>query len=329
MNKIKVGLFFGGVDRERDISKRSADFVRQHLDPEKYIVQNIEILPNETFLLNGAPADIDKICLQIDIALLALHGLFGEDGTMQRILDEYSVPYTGSDALAASVSFSKFLTKQVFEKFGIKTPPYKRIKKEQLASDVEIRKQAKEMFLNLPQPCVVKPSSSGSSVGVSLCGSIEEIHKGLKEASQIGSDVIVEEYIEGCEVTVGVIDHFRGQDIYILPAVEIVPAQDSKFFDFDTKYYNRATEICPAVLDQKVKDELSGIAGKVHSTLHLKDYSRTDFIIHPKRGIFALEVNALPGLSETCLFPRELASVGISMGDFLDDLIEKNYTPRV
>jgi len=324
MTKIRVGLFFGGVDQEREVSRESAVTVRAHLDQTKYEVVNIEILSEEKFMLNGTETSFDDVCEYIDIAVLALHGLFGEDGTLQRLLDEHLIPHTGSDALASAVSFSKLLTKEVFERFDIKTPVYEKVTRDECATKTACKKKAGELFMSFPQPCVVKPTAAGSSLGVSICNTIDEINQGLYKAFEIGDKVVVEEYISGCEATVGVIDDFRDQDIYALPAVEIIPPVEKGFFDFETKYNGTTQEICPAVLSDKVAKELGDIASKVHKTLHLKDYSRTDFIIHPTRGIFALEVNTLPGMSAESLFPKELKAVGVSISDFLDHIIQRN-----
>ncbi len=324
MKKTRVGLFYGGVDQEREVSKKSAQTVRTNLDTAKYEVVSVEILPEETFAIAGKEMPFEKICSNIDIAVLALHGLFGEDGTLQRLLDENMVPHTGSDALASAVSFSKLLTKDVFERFNIKTPAYTKATRDECPNKTACKIKAGEIFMSFPQPCVVKPTSAGSSLGVSICNSVVEITEGLHNAFQIGDKVVIEEFISGCEATVGVIDEFRDQDVYALPAVEIVPPVNKEFFDFETKYDGTTQEICPAVLSEDVAQELGDIATKVHKTLHLKDYSRTDFIIHPTRGIFALEVNTLPGLSAESLFPKELNAVGILMEEFLDHIIQRN-----
>ena len=324
MTKIRVGLFFGGVDQEREVSKKSASTVRRNLNKDTYQVVNIEILPGETFVIRGKELEFDEVCSRIDIAVLALHGLFGEDGTLQRLLDEHMVPHTGSDALASAISFSKLLTKEVFERFSIKTPAYTKATKEECPNKTACKAKAGELFMTFPQPCVVKPTSAGSSLGVSICSTAAEIAEGLHKAFQIGDKVVIEEFISGCEYTVGVIDDFRGQEIYPLPAVEIIPPVDKDFFDFETKYDGTTQEICPAVLSDKIAKELGNIASKVHKALHLKDYSRTDFIIHPTRGIFALEVNTLPGMSSESLFPKELKAVGIPMSEFLDHIITRN-----
>ncbi len=326
MNKIRVGLFFGGVDQEREVSKKSAQTVRANLDKNKYEVVQVEILPGEVFVIMGEKLLFEEVCQRIDIAVLALHGLFGEDGTLQMLLDENMVPHTGSDALSSAVSFSKILTKEVFERFSIKTPAYVNVLRDECENKTACVVKAGEIFTSFPQPCVVKPTSAGSSLGVSICNSKAEIAEGLHKAFQIGDKVVVEEYISGCEATVGVIDDFRDQDVYSLPAVEIIPPV-GRFYDDETKYDGSTRKVCPAQFPDKLNKDLADIATKVHKTLHLKDYSRTDFIIHPTRGIFALEVNTLPGLSSESLFPKELKTVGISMKEFLDHIIERNINP--
>lgn len=324
MKKITVGLFFGGVDNEQDVSRESAQTVSRHLDADHYQTMMIKITPTEQFMVDGVLVDPAELFPTLDIALLALHGAFGEDGTIQRLLDEYSVPYTGSDALASAVSFSKVLTKQVFDKFDIQTPTYLSIKKDQIATSKQLVAQTQEIFASIPQPCVIKPATTGSSIGVSVCNTVQEIQMGLENASTYADVLLAEEYITGCETTVGILEDFREESVYALPAVEIVSTNDRKIYDYKMKYGESSEEICPAVLEPAVRDELAEITKHIHTSLHLKDYSRTDFIIHPSRGIFALEVNALPALGEGRLFHQELEAIGVSMTEFLEHIITRN-----
>jgi D-alanine-D-alanine ligase len=169
-------------------------------------------------------------------------------------------------------------------------------------------------------PVVVKPASSGSSVGITLVQDIKDLAAALLDAAKHSNEVIIEEYIKGTEATVGVIEGFRGEELYALPAVEIRSKTD--FFDFAAKYEGKSEEIVPAPFSKKIKDELADLARRVHKAVGLRHYSRSDFIIHPKRGIYVLEVNTLPGLTNESLVPKSLRAVGSDTHELIDHLIE-------
>jgi len=324
MKKTRVGLFYGGVDAEREVSIKSADTIRKSLDTSKYEVFNIEILSNGTYLFEGQPAEFGACVNDIDIALLALHGSFGEDGKLQRKLDEHSIPYTGSDSLSSAVAFSKLLTKQVFEKFSIKTPAYIVVEKSDCLSEIALANKAGEVFTSFPQPCVVKPTTAGSSLGVSVCGTKAEIEKGLQEAFQYGEKVLVEEYITGREEVISIVEELRDQDMYVLPPIEIAYPSGKKVFDFESKYNFPFKETPLTVFDEDLMARLSQEAVRAYEVLRLDDYSKIDIIIHQTRGIFVLEANTLPALIPGAPFTKGLDAVGVSISDFLDHLIFRN-----
>jgi D-alanine-D-alanine ligase len=165
----------------------------------------------------------------------------------------------------------------------------------------------------------VKPATSGSSVGISIVKEFPDLEKALIEASRHSDDVLLEEYIKGKESTVGVIENFRGEKIYALPPVEIRPK--TGFFDFQAKYQGKSEEIVPAPFDKELTRQLCDLAKKVHEVMGLKQYSRTDFIIHERRGVYVLEVNTLPGLTNESLIPKSLRAVGSDTHELVDHLI--------
>jgi D-alanine-D-alanine ligase len=169
-------------------------------------------------------------------------------------------------------------------------------------------------------PAVVKPTSSGSSVGVSLVKYYDELPAALGEAAKYDDSVIIEEYIPGIEATCGVVEGFRGQELYALPPVEIRPA--TEFFDYEAKYKGKSQEIVPATFSEKFKLEIEELARKIHRALGLRHYSRSDFIIHPRRGIYVLEVNTLPGLTEESLLPKALRAVGSDTNELIGHVLE-------
>jgi D-alanine-D-alanine ligase len=200
-------------------------------------------------------------------------------------------------------------------KAGIKTPYFKVV-----SPSATLEKDLLDVFRSLPPTTVVKPYNSGSSLGISLSNTFEELKRGVAKAFEYAPKVLVEEFIGGKEGTLAVIDHFRGKEHYPLFPVEIRPRGKS-FFDFEAKYSGMSDEIVPGNFS---KDEVAQIQEAVlntHRTLGLRHYSRTDFIIHPKRGVFILETNTLPGLTETSLFPKSLSAVGLSLPGFLEHVI--------
>jgi D-alanine-D-alanine ligase len=288
------------------------------LGVSQYGILSIEITPEEHWLRHRQEVDPDQALLWADYAWIAGHGTYMEDGTLQRILDDHRVPYNGSDAMSSRIAFSKAATKELLEKHNIKTPIYERYN----LKDTTDKALAERIFHDVPQPCIVKPNRGGSSFGISIAYTFDDIKAVISYARQADiEEILVEEYVGACEATVGVIENFRDTEVYALPAVEIVPAKE--FFDYEAKYEGAVEEICPAQFSDETKRELERLAVEVHQLLELDDYSRTDFIIHPTRGIFVLEVNTLPGMTETSLFPQELEAVGMSLADFYDHVISR------
>jgi D-alanine-D-alanine ligase len=168
---------------------------------------------------------------------------------------------------------------------------------------------------------VVKPVSAGSSVGITVVRTFFDLESALASALEHSDSVIIEEFIEGREATCGVLDNFRDEKHYALLPVEIIPHKDSTFFDYDAKYRGESLEICPGNFDEDTKRIIQEVAQSVHRELGLRHYSRSDFIVHPKRGVFFLEVNTLPGLTSESLLPKSVKAVGSSLPEFLDHVI--------
>jgi D-alanine-D-alanine ligase len=181
---------------------------------------------------------------------------------------------------------------------------------------------AREVFRSFPQPWVIKPATSGSSVGITVATSFEQLLGGIMEAFQHSEKVFIEDYLRGREATVGVIEGFRDEDVYALPPIEIIPAPERTFFDYHAKYAGASQEICPGNFTMEEKRELERLAKLVHRELGLRHYSRSDFIINPA-GIYFLEVNTLPGLTESSLVPKAVHAVGSSLSEFLDHLVTR------
>ena len=313
-HKLNVAVLRGGPSSEYDISLIMGASVLEHL-PEKYKAHDIFIDKKGVWHRDGLPKTPQKALQGMDVVFNAMVGEFGEDGKVQQILDGLNIPYTGSKALASALAMNKMLAKKAFIAAGILTP-------ESLLVEVgdDLETDAKEIFKNMKMPVVVKPNAAGSSVGISIARDYDSLLAGLLEASKIGDQILVEQFIEGREATSGVVEKFRGQDTYALLPIEIIPPPKSSFFSRDVKYTGETQEICPGNFDQKTTEALQEMAVAAHKALGLRHYSRSDFIISPN-GIYILETNSLPGLTPQSLLPKSLAAVGSTFPEFLDHLL--------
>jgi D-alanine-D-alanine ligase len=326
---IKVGVVRGGISGEHEVSLLSGACVLSHLRSErmnnKYHAIDIFIDKDGIWHINGLPTSMDKIAHKVDVVFNALHGDYGEDGKIQQELEQWGIPYTGSGPLSSAIGYNKFLSKQEFAKLGIKTPRHILFPAYQEDFDGEKEeyslKKAKEVWERFAPPWIVKPLTGGSSMGVHVCKTFESLVNAFKVGVNEKVSVLVEEFINGKEATVGVINDFRGQDIYALPPIEIRIPKTSAFFDNEIKYNGQSQEICPGNFSDGEKRELEKLASLIHHGLDLKHYSRSDFIVHPRKGIYALEVNTLPGLTGESLMPKALNAVGSSLPDFIEHII--------
>lgn len=321
MNKRqRVGVLRGGPSSEYEVSLNSGAAVlaalRTKLD-HLYEARDILIDLAGKWHVDGREFSPAEAHHHFDVAWNALHGAYGEDGKIQAILEAHGIPFTGSDSLSSAVAMNKIITKDNLKKHELKSPYWKEV----LSSDVEADPEAAaaQLFRGFILPAIVKPSGSGSSVGVSVVRTHADIVKALKAAAEHGHSILVEEFIPGVEATCGVIEGFRGQELYALPPIEI--RTKNAFFDYNAKYKGESEEIVPASFGEQVKKELEELAKNVHRLLGLRHYSRTDFIIHPRRGIYILETNTLPGLTKESLMPKALRAVGSDLHELVDHVI--------
>lgn len=315
MQKIRVAVLRGGPSSEYDVSLVTGGSVLKALQ-DKYHTKDVLIDKSGVWHMDGLPVHPEKVCRNVDVVFNAMHGEYGEDGKVQQILNLFSVPYTGSEAFASSVAMNKSLTKDVFKRHGIKTPLG--FVFDHSESPINI---ASIVFKKVSPPWIVKPVSGGSSVGTSLTKTFKELERGIMKAFGFGEKIIIEEFISGKEATCGVVENFRDQKHYALFPVEIIKPEHRDFFDYECKYDGTTREICPGNFSKEIKEEIQNSAIKIHDTMGLRHYSRSDFIVNPKRGVYALEVNTLPGLTPESLFPKSIKAVGCSYEGFLEHLI--------
>jgi D-alanine-D-alanine ligase len=319
MHRIRVGVLRGGPSDEYEVSLKTGASVLNNLSQEKYNPVDILIDRKGIWHVGGKPVKQFEALAHVDIVFNALHGNFGEDGKLQHILENHHVKFTGSKSFASALGMNKTMSKEVYNKNKIKTPLYRTVDKNE-NSEIDIEKIINQIFHTFPLPIVIKPVSSGSSVGVSIINDYRLLKDALDTAFKHSDSVMIEEYIKGKEATCGVIDNFRDCEFYTLPPIEIRP-HNGKLFDFEAKYEGKSDEIVPGNFSEEEKKEIERLAIEAHKALGLRHYSRSDFIIHPKRGIFILESNTLPGLTDESLLPKALHSVGASLSHFLDHIV--------
>ncbi len=321
-SRIRIGVLRGGPSAEYDVSLKSGAAVlnalREHHDHE-YDAHDIFIDKQGIWHMDGRAFSPESARARFDLAWNALHGAYGEDGKIQAILEAHGIPFTGSDSLSSAVAMNKILTKQAVAQHDIKSPYWKEV----LSNDVDEDPTtvASVLFKSFVLPAIVKPASSGSSVGISIVRNHPELVNALIEAAKHGHSILIEELISGIEATCGVIEGFRGEELYALPPIEIVPPKESAFYDYNAKYVADTKLVCPGNFSQKIKQEIERLSKSVHKALGLRHYSRSDFIIHPRRGIYFLEVNTLPGLTEHSNMPTALRAVGSSLPEFVGHVI--------
>lgn len=246
--------------------------------------------------------NVIEICSMADIVFLALHGENGEDGKVQAAFDLMDIKYTGTDFTSSAISMDKAISKELFAYYNIPTPKGIHVKKA-------------EPFSWDLYPCIVKVNNGGSSVGVSIAQTKEDMSQALESAFYYGDEVIIEQYIKGREFSVGVMDNKA------LPVIEIAPLVS--FYDYKNKYQPGSTiETCPAKLDEAITVRMQRIAEQVVTALRIKTYARMDFILSDDNEIYCLEANTLPGMTPTSLLPQEAQAIGIDFEELCERIIE-------
>ncbi len=253
-----------------------------------------------------------ELCAGADAVYLALHGSCGEDGRVQAALDLMGIPYTGSGCLASALAMDKDLTKRLVRHL-VTTPAWEKVK--------VTRETVGALMEGRTLPCVVKPLASGSSIGVSIPRTREELRAALEETIALGGDAVIEEYIRGREIQVAVLDGVS------LPSIEIIPK--TGFYDYENKYQpGAATEVCPVDIPPEWEERLRRDAAAVYRELGLAAVARADFIVTEDGTPYFLEINTLPGMTPTSLVPQEAAAVGIDYDTLCERILEASLRAR-
>ena len=296
---LAIGVLYGGPSAERDVSIESGENVAKALSAAGHDVHRV--LLDESFTSRDAQA------LGIDIAFLALHGEFGEDGRIQGILEEADIPYNGSGVDASSTAFDKMLAKRAFERHNVLTPAW-------MCIDVNDLEENGTGNMYLVPPVVVKPATGGSSLGVTIVHHESQVVPAIIKASEYGDSILIERFIKGRELTVGVLGNEA------LPICELRIA--SEFYDYHAKYQDDRTQIvCPATLDPEVARRVQALGLAAHKALGCRDLSRTDIMLDENGLPWVLEVNTLPGMTSHSLLPRGAAAAGLNFTALCERLL--------
>jgi D-alanine-D-alanine ligase len=299
---MKVGVIMGGTSSERDISLLTGQEMIANLDRSKY-----EVVPIE---LNSKRDLIDKSD-GIDVALLALHGKYGEDGTVQGTLESLGIPYTGCGVLASSVCMDKDMSKQLMRQAGVLTGDWLQVNQMQDLSSLAVQ--------HLTYPVVVKPNSGGSSIGTQIVHEPDALAAAVEAALAWDDSVMIEQYIEGEEITCAIVD---GK---MLPVISI--RANAAFFDYAAKYDDNGADEQVVQLPSDLQQRVEATALTCYNVLKCSVYARVDMLI--REGVpYVLEVNTLPGLTRNSLLPKSAAATGISFAELLDKIIDLSLKER-
>lgn len=287
---LRIGVLRGGPSSEYDASIKSGSHILKTLG-ETHKPIDIFISQDGKWHIQGVERSPERILKTVDVVWNALHGEFGEDGRVQEILDHHGVPYIGSKKYSSAIAMNKYLTKEKLKNHGIKTPIHYIVRK---TDDVLLK--AKEIWNSVPHPLVVKPVNSNSFFGFKKVESFQDFVYTLEHVLDNFETALVEEYIQGKSVSCILVEGFRGKDLYAFPLLEKISKEEL--------------------------NEIENISRVVHKNLDLRNYSKSDFIVSPKRGVYFLEVNTLPKIFIDSIIDRSLEAVGSSIKEFVHHILD-------
>jgi D-alanine-D-alanine ligase len=315
---INLGVIMGGYSQEREISLKSGAQVMRHIDSNRFKVYAIDISLEDWYCeVDSKKITIDRADfsvlhdgekIQFDLVFNAIHGTPGEDGVLQAYFDLLGIKYTGSNSYTSAISFNKRDLLSITSDLDIPRAKHLSLNKGQSLSPAEIKK--------VGFPCFVKANRSGSSFGVYKVKSEQELQQAILDVFEINDELIIEEHLEGIEITVGVIPGENGPQVLPMTLIKT----NHEFFDYNAKYLGESEEITPAPIDQSIEKQLAEYALKIYKDLGFKGATRSEFII--RDGVaYLLEVNTTPGLTEQSILPQQARCAGISEASLFDRLI--------
>lgn len=320
MKKI-IAIVMGGFSSEVAISLKSGNVVYKHLDTEKYLAFRVHILKEKWVVLDDAnneyPIDKNNFSflmngnlVKFDVVFNAIHGNPGENGVLLAYFDLLGINYTSAPFYQMALTFNKRDTLSVLKQYGIKT-----------AKSIFLNKgnniNLDEIIEKVGLPCFVKPNNAGSSYGISKAYKKEDILPAIEKAYKEDTEILIESFLDGTEVSVGVIQYQN--QLKVLPITEIVSEND--FFDYEAKYEGKSQEITPARISSEVQNRVEEVAKKVYTVLNMSGFSRSEFILVNDEPFF-LEMNTVPGMTEESILPQQAAAAGISLKELFDNAIQ-------
>ncbi|MGA1868309.1 MAG: D-alanine--D-alanine ligase [bacterium] len=299
MKNKKIGVLMGGWSPEREISLKTGTAIVDALCTRGWKAIGIDMTRDIAFILREQA---------IDIAFIALHGPYGEDGTIQGLLDIMGIPYTGAHVCASALAMNKLMSKRIFQALELPTPDF------WIEDNPHINKLEKGGEMPFGYPLIVKPASGGSTIGVSIVNCATEYHSALQEAFSYDRCVLVEQYIEGRELSVGILDNEA------FPVIEIRPK--SGFYDYKAKYTQGETEyFIPAELEPHLYRFFQELAVKAYKGLGCRGIARIDFRLDRQNNPFILELNTIPGMTETSLVPKAAKHIGMDFPELVERIL--------
>ena len=333
--KKNIAIVCGGDSSEHDVSLRSARGLYSFFDKERYNIRIVDIKGQDWHveLTDGTTAPIDRndfsfvengVAVQFDYAYITIHGTPGENGLLQGYFDLIGLPYSTSGVLVEAITFDKFVLNQYLRGYGVLVADSLLIRKgyEEMVSDDEVERR-------IGMPCFVKPAADGSSFGVSKVKNKDQLAPAIRKAIMESPEVMVEQYIEGTEISIGV--YKTKEKTVVLPATEVVTSNE--FFDYDAKYNGQVKEITPARLSDDTTRRVREITSHIYDKLGCNGIIRIDYIIAKGKGrdgrdtdkIYMLEVNTTPGMTPTSFIPQQVRAAGLEMKDVLTDIVENQF----
>ena len=320
--KKNVAILSGGFSKEYDVSILSGDVIFENIDRNKYSPFKI-VIKKDSWLYHSSDGKkiavnkedfsikIGKNRINFDVIIIMIHGSPGEDGILQSYFDLLDIPYTGCDSYTSSLTFNKRDCISVLNKYNIPTAKSVHVNGSDIIDPTQIIDE-------LGLPCFVKANKSGSSFGVFKVHSVSELSSAIKKAFEFDNEILIESFLEGTEVSVGVMKYKN--ETVVFGITELISEND--FFDYDAKYHGQSQEITPANISTVQRKNVSEIAVKIYNKLGIKGISRSEFIFVDQTPHF-LELNSIPGMTNESIFPKQAKNIGISIKEIIDELIEQ------
>lgn len=325
--KIRVGVLRGGIGPEYNISLETGSYVLAHISRSKYTPIDIFVDHDGVWHRNGSPFDPEDLGDYVDVVFNCLLGRDGEDGRIQKFLEDLEIPFVGSDSLSSSLTGYKPAMKDRLKSIGYKTPRYTVLKDlSHWPSEEErlnhIRRKAMEVFNKMHGPWIVKPILGSASTHTYIVTTFAELISLLDYLSDLFDEILVEEYIEGKEIVSAVLDGYRSQDHYVVPMKEVV--KPGPILDEETRRSGlHKVHVIGKDVESRRKD-LENMTRNIHKEFNLSDFSFMDYIVSPSKGVYVIEVYSVPVLARHEMIHDMLSSTGLSESDFIDHLISRN-----